>query len=111
MQLEQRGVWTDVPLGADLALFRITQEALTNAINHAPGAPIEVRVTAHQDGSVESDVTNGRARGPDTGPGSGRGLPGMRERVQLYGGTLHTGPRPDGGYEVHAVLPVGATTR
>ena len=110
VNLDQRGPWTDLPLGADLALYRITQEALTNALTHAPGALIDVRVT-HQNGSIESDVSNGPATGPDAGPGSGRGLPGMRERVHLYGGTLRTGPRPGGGYQVRAILPVGSTSR
>jgi len=107
VQLEQLGPWTDVPLGTDLALFRITQEALTNAVNHAPGSPIRIQVT-DQDGFVSSEVTNGPATGPDVGPGSGRGLLGMRERVQLYGGTLLTGAEPDGGYRVRAALPTGA---
>ena len=107
VMLEQRGTWTDVPLGVDLALFRITQEALTNAINHAPGASIDVRVT-RTDGFIESEVTNGPATGSDPGPGTGRGLTGMRDRVQLYGGTLSTGRQPDGGYRVRAVLPVAA---
>lgn len=110
VKLDQQGPWTDIPLGAELALFRITQEALTNALTHAPGARINVRVT-HENGSIESDVINGPATGPDAGPGSGRGLLGMRERVNLYGGTLHAGPSPDGGYQVRAILPVGSTSR
>ena len=67
VQIEKQGPWTDVPLGADLALFRITQEALTNAVNHAPGAAIWIRLT-DQDGFVASDVTNG----PGTGYRPGR---------------------------------------
>ena len=110
VHLDQQGPWTDVPLGTDLALFRITQEAVTNAINHAPGAAIHIRVV-DRDGFVATDITNGTATRPDPGPGSGRGLLGMRERVQLYGGTLQTGPRPDGGYQVHAALPTTAATR
>jgi signal transduction histidine kinase len=109
VQIEKQGPWTDVPLGADLALFRITQEALTNAVNHAPGAAIWIRLT-DQDGFVASDVSNGPATGPDGGPGGGRGLLGMRERVHLYGGTLQAGPQPDGGYRVRAALPTGATS-
>ncbi len=109
VELEHRGEWADVPLGADLALFRITQEALTNAITHAPGAPIQVRVT-RKTGSIESLVTNGQSTRADLGPGSGRGLLGMRERADLYGGTVNTGPRPGGGFEVHAVLPVQAAS-
>ena len=107
VEFETSGVWADVPMGADLALFRITQEALTNALVHSPGAAVTVR-TRRDVGSVEVRVTNGPPRRPDEGPGSGRGLLGMRERVQLYAGTLHTGPRPDGGYEVHASLPLSS---
>lgn len=95
--------------GADLAVFRIAQEALTNAINHAPGAAIRVRV-AFTEASVEVEVVNGEPTGSDTGPGSGRGLIGMRERVQLYNGLLESGPRPDGGFRVRATLPLEATS-
>ncbi len=109
VHLDQQGPWTDVPLGADLALFRITQEALTNAVTHAPGAAIEIRVS-DQEGFVAADVINGVPTAPDIGPGGGRGLVGMRERVQLYGGTLQAGRRPDGGYRVYATLPTGQAT-
>jgi signal transduction histidine kinase len=107
---ERRGAWADLPIGADLALFRITQEALTNAINHAPGASITVRI-ARDNKVVETDVTNGPPSRPDDGPGGGHGLLGMRERVQLYGGTLHAGARPDGGFQVRATLPLDAASR
>ena len=91
--------------GADLALFRIAQEALTNAINHAPGAPIRVRV-AVKDGSVDLEVVNGVPTGVDSGPGSGRGLIGMRQRIELYNGELESGPSPEGGFRVRVTLPV-----
>jgi len=91
--------------GADLALFRIAQEALTNAINHAPGAPIRVRVGV-KDGAVDLEVVNGEATGADPGPGSGRGLIGMRQRVELYKGELESGPIPEGGFRVRASLPL-----
>ena len=91
--------------GAHLALFRIAQEALTNAITHAPGAAIRIRVCA-DDGAVALEVENDSSGGPDTGPGSGRGLVGMRERVELYGGTFEAGPSREGGFKVRVKLPV-----
>ncbi len=94
--------------GADLAMFRIAQEALTNAINHAPGAPIRVRVAVN-DGSVDLEVVNGTPTGVDSGPGSGRGLIGMRQRVELYSGELESGPSPEGGFRVRVSLPVETT--
>jgi signal transduction histidine kinase len=94
--------------GADLALFRITQEALTNALNHAPGAQIRVRVIACDQG-VELEVVNGPARRPGTGPGSGRGLIGMRQRADMYQGTLLCGPDPSGGFSIRAQLTTDAT--
>jgi signal transduction histidine kinase len=94
--------------GADLALFRIAQEALTNAINHAPGAPIRVRV-AVTPRSVDLEVVNGEATGSDTGQGSGRGLIGIRQRVALYNGEMESGPSPDRGFRVRVSLPLETT--
>jgi signal transduction histidine kinase len=94
-----------VPPGADLALFRIAQEALTNAINHAPGAAVRIGVRS-MGADVELDVVNGPPTGEDRGRGSGRGLVGMRQRVELYGGRVVSGPVPDGGFRVTATLPV-----
>ena len=95
----------DLSPGADLALYRIAQEALTNAISHAPGAGIRVRVCRPK-GAVTLEVENGAPTGVDAGPGSGRGLEGMRQRVALYGGVLEAGPSPAGGFLVRAVIPV-----
>jgi signal transduction histidine kinase len=96
---------TDTPPGLGLAAYRIVQEALTNAARHAAGAPVRVRVVHHHDG-LEVDVVNGPGR-PSGDRGSGRGLAGMRERVELYGGLLDAGPR-DGGWRVRAWLPLHA---
>ncbi len=95
-------------LAVALALYRIVQEALTNVVKHASSAPTEIRV-AFEAGEVDVQVTN--ASSP---PGvterrparSGHGLVGMRERVDACGGALWHGSRNDGGYEVHARLPV-----
>ncbi|GAB4062664.1 hypothetical protein GCM10028777_03080 [Angustibacter speluncae] len=98
------------PLGlppvADVALYRVAQEALSNARQHAPGAPVRVRLSRDDD-RVELVVENGapRTAAPDVAAGGGAGLVGMRERTQLVGATLATGPTADGGWRVRAVLP------
>lgn len=95
-----------VPVGVDLAAFRVIQEALTNTIKHAgPSAatvhvrylPSEVHVEICDDGHGVAAALEGRR--------PGHGLLGMRERVALYGGTLAAGPRRGGGYEVRAKIP------
>ncbi len=99
--------------GLELAVFRIVQEALTNVLKHGGSA-----ATA----SVELSYrfTTLLVRVTDTGRGvvaavhsedAGNGLLGMRERVELYDGTLTTGPKPGGGYQVTAVLPLGKTSQ
>ncbi len=97
-----------VPAALDLVLFRIVQEALTNAVKHVGPAHACVHVS-YGAGCLELDITDsGAAVGRSTAPvdGSGQGLVGMRERVALYGGQLQTGPRPEGGFRVHARLPL-----
>lgn len=94
----------DVGGGVGLSAFRVVQEALTNSLQYAGGAPTRVTVTcsdAALDVVVEDDGPGGVARRD-----GGRGLVGMGERVALYGGTLEAGPRTDGpGFRVHAVFP------
>ncbi len=100
-----------LPQSIDLSAYRIVQEALANVVRHAPGAT--TRVSVSSDGT---DLTVLVVNGPPTGPTSpveaggagGHGLVGMRERVRLTGGTLDTGPLPDGGFRVAARLPLGA---
>jgi len=88
------------------AAYRIVQEALTNAAKHAPGAPVAVRIE-HGGGTTAVTVTNGAAgtsaAATDRRTG-GSGLPALRERVRLAGGTLRAGPDGD-GFTVHATLP------
>ncbi|WBB68820.1 sensor histidine kinase [Micromonospora sp. WMMD812] len=98
---------TPVPLdeGVALAVYRIVQEALTNALKHAGAATADVRLGYGAD-ALEVEVTD-TGRGP--GPGVdriGHGLVGMRERVGLYGGVLRTGARAGGGFRVYARIPV-----
>ncbi|RIV41412.1 sensor histidine kinase [Micromonospora radicis] len=91
--------------GEALTVYRIVQEALTNALKHAGTATAQVRVSFTGD-AVEVEVTD-TGRGPAPTPQRvGHGLVGMRERVALYGGILHTGARSGGGYRVYARIPV-----
>jgi signal transduction histidine kinase len=92
----------DVDRGVGLTAYRVVQEALTNALKHAPGADVTVRVTGDAD-RVALEVTDrgGRSR---VGPGTGFGLLGLRERVALYGGRLSAGPT-DLGWRLEVELP------
>ncbi|WP_426403088.1 sensor histidine kinase [Streptomyces sp. R-07] len=94
-----------LPPGADLAAFRIVQEALTNVVRHSGSRTARVRI-GHGSGRLELTVDDdGPATGTEAG-GSGNGLAGMRERAAALGGTIEAGARPDGGFRVHAVLPL-----
>jgi signal transduction histidine kinase len=96
----------EVPELISRTAFRIAQEALTNARKHAPGAAIGVRIDGHAGGLLAVEVTNGTARaGAASIPGSGVGLAGLAERVELAGGTLEYGPDGKGGFAVRAWLP------
>ncbi|MEL5958645.1 sensor histidine kinase [Streptomyces sp. CLV115] len=91
--------------GVELSAFRIVQEALSNAMRHAPGARVRVEIR-HRASGVTVRVTNTAPDHPaPTTTGIGHGLLGMRERTAMLGGELATGPTPDGGYEVTAILP------
>ena len=90
---------------AALSTYRILAEALANASRHAAGAPVAVTLD-HGPEAVHVRVVNGPGRDA-TGPGSGLGLPGMRERAAAVGGELTVGPTDDGGFAVDARLPVG----
>lgn len=82
------------------------QEALTNTVKHAVGSRVRI-VIEHVPGAVRIEVTDtgGASAAPD-GPGGGRGLIGLRERLAVYGATLRAGELPTGGFQVRAVLPV-----
>ena len=103
-----------VPDGPSLAVYRIVQESLTNVLRHAPGARATVAVGRAGDELAVEVHDHGRRRPAGDAPpapsglsSGGYGIPGMRERVRVYGGTLAVGPGPDGGWRVRAVLPVG----
>jgi signal transduction histidine kinase len=98
---ERRGL----SAGAELAVYRVVQEALTNAIKHAGGATTRVTL-AWGDASLDVRVADEGDGGPSPElVGAGHGLMGMRERLRVYGGDVESGPRPGGGFEVAAHLP------
>lgn len=99
----------EVPGAVGRAVYRLIQEALTNAAKHAAGSVVRVELTDRTDGSLAVDVRNGPGdRTAIAAHGSGFGLVGMRERVELAGGTMHSGALPNGGFAVHATFPAGA---
>jgi signal transduction histidine kinase len=104
VRLRIEGQPTQIPLGVDLTAYRILQEALTNAIKHAGPAHADVTIRYRTD-TLELEIVDD---GPGTGNGhvGGHGLVGMRERVTVFGGELAAGPRPQGGFAVHARLPL-----
>lgn len=85
----------DVPRAVAHEAYRVVQEALTNAVRHAPGRPVRVHVALDDAQALRVEVTNPLPAGPAASAGGGRGLPGMAERVRLLGGELAAGP--DGG--------------
>ncbi|MFC9132789.1 sensor histidine kinase [Streptomyces sp. NPDC057099] len=94
-----------LPQGVELSAFRIIQEALSNAMRHAPGAGVRVDI-AYNPSDVTVRITNTAPTRPvPRSPGTGHGLLGMRERAAILGGTLTCAATADGGYEVTAVLP------
>lgn len=105
--LTRHGQPRPIPAGVELAAYRVVQEALTNTVKHAAGATADVHVeyTTHQLKLSITD-TGGTPRPDNAPPGGGHGLIGLRERLAVYGGTLHTGPRLTGGYRVDARIPL-----
>ncbi|MEU1181318.1 sensor histidine kinase [Streptomyces sp. NPDC005820] len=91
--------------GVQLSAYRIVQEALSNALRHAPGSHVRVQV-AHETRGLSLEVTNSRPSGPvRPSPGAGHGLLGMRERAAMLGGHVVAHPTLHGGFSVVAFLP------
>jgi len=97
-----------LPPAVELCVYRVVQEALTNAAKHTLRPRVQVRLSRDADGRVEILVENDGGAGPRSSDGTGHGLLGLRERVSVFGGRLDAAPRPDGGYRVVAVVPTGA---
>ncbi|MEO6881085.1 MAG: histidine kinase [Mycobacteriaceae bacterium] len=111
VRYEVSGAVSDVPQGQQLTVYRLVQEALTNTLRHAgPGATVvvvvqrvgdELRLRVSDDGTVAGGVASA---------GPGRGLIGMRERVQAFGGHVSAGPQPGGGWCVSASVRLDDVT-
>jgi signal transduction histidine kinase len=97
-----------LPTGLGLTVYRIVQEALTNAARHAAGARVGVSLRYEPEAVEVAGVDDGGRDIEHAPAGGGRGLLGMRERVAVFAGTLETGPSPEGGFAVHARLPLPA---
>jgi signal transduction histidine kinase len=95
-----------VPAGLSLCVYRVVQEALTNAIKHAGAGQAEVCVRWRRDALELEVVDDGRGIGETVAHGGGHGLVGMRERTALHGGRLEAGPGPAGGFVVRAHIPL-----
>ncbi|WP_158891485.1 sensor histidine kinase [Amycolatopsis anabasis] len=100
------GMPLPLPPGLELSAYRIIQEALNNAMRHAPGSAVRVEIH-HQRDVLRLRIVNGPpAKAPVSTGGQGHGMLGMRERVGMLKGDLTVGETPEGGYEVTAVLPL-----
>ena len=109
VELHTSGTPHGLPPGLDLAAYRVVQEGLTNVINHAGQAPATVRLEYRRQELVITVTDDGGGTGgsglseADT---NGRGLLGLRERLAVYGGDLSAGPRPGGGWQLRARIPL-----
>ena len=106
LAVRTQGLEAELPGDAtvQLAVYRIVQESLTNALRHAPGATVVLTVTATERVVTVEVTSHGGLRTTES-PGAGRGLIGMRERAAVYGGTVEAGPWQEDGWRVHATLP------
>ncbi|WP_308376610.1 sensor histidine kinase [Streptomyces sp. ISL-99] len=107
VETEIFGTPRTLPNHVELSAFRITQEALSNALRHAPGAQVRVELN-YGESNLRVRVVNSPATATaQRQSGKGHGVLGMRERASMLGGTLHVGPMEDGWFEVRALLPTG----
>ncbi|MER7666114.1 MULTISPECIES: histidine kinase [unclassified Streptomyces] len=102
------GAVRPLPQGVELSAYRIIQEALSNALRHAPGASAKVEVS-YVLGGIGLRIVNTPPQGlVKPSPGAGHGITGMRERVTMLSGEMTAEPTEDGGYEVTAFIPVAS---
>lgn len=114
IELRTGGNWPPFSPTLDVSIYRIVQECLTNAFKHSDAAHIDIRIECDATSASRHEVRvrvcdNGSGQG--AGGASGLGVLGMRERVQALGGRLSAGPLDGGGWQVEALLPIGADVR
>lgn len=118
VELVVNGQQPAMAAGAELTAYRVVQEALTNAVKYAPGRQTLVRLAHTPGGSDVEVITAGAGDGAQVSASAsgsvggrpvsgGRGLAGLRERVEMLGGEFAAGPGPEGGFRVHARIPTG----
>jgi len=103
VDLRQSGEVRPLPAAAELTAYRVVQESLTNVLRHSHTTAARVALDYRAD-ALEVRVTDD-GNGPGE-PTDGHGIEGMRERAAVLGGSLHAGPRAEGGFEVRATLPL-----
>ena len=106
VELVVEGTPGDLPAALELSAYRIVQEGLTNVLKHAAGSPTRV-VVSYTDSELDVCVCNRTVATVSGAPSGGRGIPGLRERVAVFGGRFDAGPVDDGQWQLHAALPVG----
>lgn len=104
VSLEISGERVALAPGLDLSAYRVVQEGLTNALKHAGAAKADVRIF-YGLRELQLEVADDGAGANGDGD-AGHGLIGMRERVDVYGGALESGPRPEGGWLLCARFPL-----
>jgi len=108
--LRVRGQPARLPTAVSISAYRIVQEGLTNTLKHAGLVPTTVTVDCGLDALDIEIRDRGTCLSHRPAGTFGNGLRGMRERVTRHGGTLEAGPRPDGGFVVHAHIPLSVAT-
>lgn len=106
VEVTETGRPDTLPAGVELTACAVIQEGLANAVRHAHGAPASLSLE-HRPGRLGIEVRNGPGRKLPGPTGSGHGLLGMRERVQLWGGSMEAAPAADGGFRLRVELPTG----
>lgn len=104
IQMRIEGEVRRLPAAVELNAYRVVQEGITNALKHARGTDVTVLLKYGDDG-IEIEVTD-TAASSSVATGSRHGLIGLRERVAVFGGELHAGPQPGGGWTMRAWIPV-----
>lgn len=106
VDLQCDGVHPSLSAGVELTVFRLVQEGLTNAIKHAGPTTARVTISFTPNAVTVQVCDDGRTSGVANHSGSGHGLIGLHERVNLYGGTFRSGPRAGRGFEITATIPL-----
>ena len=112
MHIDVQRSGADVSLGAgvELAIYRVIQEALTNVLKHAGTARVTLQLMMGDPVVIEVADDGLGLAAPKSPDGRGRGVIGMRARVESVGGEFHANPRPGGGFVIRAVIPRNTDT-